>query len=127
MTLLDRVLLRDPSRFWAEDSLRTSLKKILDAHNSEVWDALKAALDAEAGRKLSVIIDGLDLVVEQEPEFVIGLRTFVEYLLKRPLKPKALLTCRPHPDAKKIFSGWLCIEYDKERQGSATGGFLSLT
>jgi len=127
LTLLDRVYLRDSSRFNAEDSLRTSLQKLLTVYNSELWDALKAALDSEPGRKLSVIIDGIDLLAEQEPEFVKGLRAFVEYLLKRRFKSKALLTCRSHTDVKEVFDGLLCIEYDKERQGSATDGFLNLT
>ncbi|KAF8535735.1 hypothetical protein BDD12DRAFT_326423 [Trichophaea hybrida] len=114
-TLLDRIFIREPSRFKDGDSLDT-VKKILDASNSELWDALKAALDTEPERKLTIIIDGLDRVEDQKPEFIRGLRTFVEYLLERSLKPKALLTSRPQDDVRDILDKLLCIEHDKERK-----------
>ncbi|KAF8540115.1 hypothetical protein BDD12DRAFT_777518, partial [Trichophaea hybrida] len=114
-TLLDSIFIREPSRFKDEDCVDT-VKKILDASNSELWDALKAALDAEPERKLTIIIDGLDRVEDQKPEFIRGLRTFVEYLLERPLKPKALLTSRPQDDVRDILDNLLCIEHDKERK-----------
>ncbi|KAF8539938.1 hypothetical protein BDD12DRAFT_980660 [Trichophaea hybrida] len=114
-TLLDRKSNLELSRIKDGDSLDT-VKKILDASNSELWDALKAALDAESERKLTIVIDGLDRVEDQKLEFIRGLRTFVEYLLDRPLKPKALLTSRPQDDVRDILDKLLCIEHDKERK-----------
>jgi hypothetical protein len=102
-----------------------TVKKILDASNNELWDALKAALDEVPERKLTIIIDGLDRVQDQKPEFIRGLRAFVEYLLQRSLKPKVLLTSRPQNDVRDIFDKLLCIEHDKERKGTATFHFLT--
>jgi hypothetical protein len=124
-TLLDRIFRRDPSRFDSEDSSDSGLKKILDAPPRDLWDALKAAFNAEPEQKLSIIIDGLDKIEEPKTEFIKGLREFVEVLLERRWKPKVLLTSRPRADVKEILDGLLYIEYDKERKGSANFSFSS--
>jgi hypothetical protein len=114
-TLLDGVFGRDPSRFTAGDRSDTTIKKILDASTSELWDALMAALDVERERKLTIIIDRVE---QQAIDFTDGLDKLVEYLLGRPLKVKALLTSRLVTNIKeKLLNGLLHIEYDKERKG----------
>jgi len=115
LILLDK---QKPLCFQDEDYFSdTMLKQIIHAPNSKLWDALRAALDVEKEQNLSIIIDGLDKVEKQQPEFIKGLQELVAYLLKRRLKPKVLLTSRSQVDGQEILHGLLCIEYDKERRG----------
>jgi len=102
------------------------LKMIFNESNSELWDALKAALNSEQERKLTIIIDGLYRVENENSEFIRGLRALIEYLImERPLKSKVLLSSRPQADTKKIHDQLLVIEYDKERKCLATLGGLT--
>jgi hypothetical protein len=122
-TLLDG---QQPCFAKQEDSLSNeTLQKIFDTSNSQLWDALMAALDVEQEHKLSVIVDGVDNVENQKSEFIAALHALVAYLLGRPLQPKILLTSRSQADAKQILDEPLCIEYDKERKGSITFQFLT--
>jgi hypothetical protein len=101
-----------------------ALREILDASNdSDLWGALKKALDTEFEIRLSIIVDGLDRVKEHKAEFIRELDAFITHLLQRPWKPKAFLTSRPQDEIKEILDGLLCIEYDKERKGLTTFGF----
>jgi dynactin complex subunit len=99
--------------------LDTTVKKILDASNAELWIALKATLDVERERKLSIIIDGLDEEQQQGSKPIRGVYSLVTHLQKRPSKLKILLTSGPQAAIKEVNSRLLCIEYDKERKGLA--------
>lgn len=124
--LLDKILSRDQSFFKADCSRGNVLKMIFNESNSELWDALKAALNSEQERKLTIIIDGLYRVENENSEFIRGLRALIEYLImERPLKSKVLLSSRPQADTKKIHDQLLVIEYDKERKCLATLGGLT--
>jgi ankyrin repeat domain-containing protein 50 len=111
------------SCFQEEDSLDTTVKKILDnSTDNGLWGALKAALALadEPNRELSIVVDGLDKVEHQRSEFVKGIHILILYLLERISIVKALLTSRPQAEIKEAFNRIPCIEYDKERKGSAT-------
>ena len=69
---------------------------------------------------LSIVIDGLDRVKRQKVEFIREVRELVEHLQGRISKVKALLTSQPEAEIKEVLDGLPCIEYDKERKGSAT-------
>jgi ankyrin repeat domain-containing protein 50 len=103
-----------------------NIKKILYAPTDQLWTALGAVLSYEQKRELSIIIDGLDKVEHQKDEFIRGVRAFIEYLQKRVSMVKALLISRPQAEIKDLFRGLPCIEYDKERKGSATPYVLTL-
>jgi len=68
---------------------------------------------------LSIVIDGLDQINHHKSEFIKGVRKFIAHLQERALKVKTLLTSRPQTEIKELFNRLLCIEYDKERKGSA--------
>jgi ankyrin repeat domain-containing protein 50 len=109
-----------------EDTLYANIKKILNAPANALWAALKAVLGEEQQRDLLVVVDGLDTVGHQKREFTKGVREFVAHLLNRTSKFKALLISRPQAEIKEVFDGVPCIEFDKERKGSATPYFLTL-
>ncbi|KAF8532761.1 hypothetical protein BDD12DRAFT_785326, partial [Trichophaea hybrida] len=121
-TLLDKVLERDKSRFRKEDSSTTTAKKILDASDSELLEALTKAVDeVKEIQETSIIIDRIDILRKEGAQF---LEKFCSQAIINP-KFKALLTCRSDPHIQdmvvEVFSveykeRRLCIEYDKERQ-----------
>jgi hypothetical protein len=103
--------------FKEEDPPDEKIKKLLKAPADKLWAALKAALDCEQERELSVVVDGLDNVKYEKSELIKGVRAFVEHLQQRTSKAKILLTSRPQAEIKEVFSGFPCIEHDKERKG----------
>jgi ankyrin repeat domain-containing protein 50 len=125
-TLLDVILGKERAfnkklrHFGEGDCPSAIIKNILDANTDGLWSALRAALDNEHARELSIIIDGLDKVEHQKVEFIREVRELIEYLRERTSKVKALLTSRPEARIKEALDGLPCIEYDKERKGSVT-------
>jgi ankyrin repeat domain-containing protein 50 len=107
-------------QFQEGDSPRAIIKKVLDAETNGLWGALKAVLDSAHSHDLSIVIDGLDRVKRRKVEFVREVRELVEHLQGRISKVKALFTSRPEAEIKEVLDGLPCIEYDKERKGSAT-------
>ena len=112
--------------FKEDDTLYANIKKILNAPAYALWTALEAALSKELQQELWVVVDGLDEVKHQKDEFIKGVCGFVEHLLNKTLKFKALLTSRPHAKINEVLRKVLCIEYDKERKGLASPYFLTL-
>jgi ankyrin repeat domain-containing protein 50 len=110
--------------FGETDSPGQVIKKILQAPAKEYWAALRAVLADEEHQKLFVVIDGLDIVEDQEVEFIQEIRAFIDHLQRRPSKFKALLTSRPQAEIKELFDGLPCIEHDKERKGQSAHGIL---
>jgi len=98
---------------------------VLDAETNGLWSALKAALDNAHSHDLSIVIDGLDRVRRENVEFNREVRELIEHLQGRVSKVKALLTSRPEAEIKEVLDGLPCIEYDKERKGSATPRLFS--
>jgi hypothetical protein len=118
-TLIDKPFVPWLSDFSRGDSAEKVVRKILDDSRNELWDALKAILDAERERKLSIIIDGLE-VEEQGSEFAAGILSLIAQLQKRPSMPKILLAGRPQAAIKEVqVSRLRLIEHDKERKGLA--------
>jgi hypothetical protein len=119
-TLVEKIFERkEPLQFENEGAPDTKIKKILGASlPNELWAALKAVLD-EQELELLIIVDGLDKVKHQRGEFINEVREFIEDLLERKPKVKALLTSRPQVEIKKVLDGLPCIEYDKERKGQS--------
>jgi ankyrin repeat domain-containing protein 50 len=107
-------------QFKEGDSPSATIKKVLDAEINGLWGALRAVLDSAHPHDLSIVIDGLDRVKHQKVEFIREVRELVEHLQGRTSKVKALLTSRPEAEIKEVLDGLPCIEYDKERKGSAT-------
>ena len=104
--------------FDEKDSPDTNIKKILNAPADELWTALEAVLGNEEQRDLSVVVDGLDKVVEhQRGELIKGVCAFVKHLQQRTSRVKILLTSRPLAEIKDLFDGLPCIEHDRERKG----------
>jgi hypothetical protein len=119
-TLFKRIFRREPSQFKEGDSQSTIVNKVLSASkSSELFDALKAAMDIDRELKMTVIVSGLDQVKDQKSEFIRGVGSFIENLMERPLGVKALLSSLPRADVQDILRELACIEYDKERQGLA--------
>jgi hypothetical protein len=122
-TLLESILRRETSEKWSsyltkKDKRKTIIEQILaTVPNDQLWDALKAAVDTEQGRKLIIIIDGFDMIEQRELRFFQEISALVVYLLERPMKPKILLTSKRQADDKYDLNGLLCIEYNKERSG----------
>jgi hypothetical protein len=122
-TLFDITLREEPlsnlelSRFRGDDSVEATIKKILKASSDGYWSALRAVLDIERDRGLSLIIDGLDKAEHQNHEFALEVCAFIRYLQERRSTTRVLLTGRPQAEIKVILSGLPCIEYDTERRG----------
>ena len=76
-------------------------------------------MDIAHEQRLSLIIDGLDGIGHQKREFIQEIRLFTEYLRERPSTTRILLTSQPQAEVKDVLSELPCIEYDKERKGSA--------
>jgi len=121
-TLLDVILQTDPRHFQNGDSI-TTMKKILDAPDSEHFEALtKAVEQVNEILETTIIIDGIDKLGEHGVQFI-------EKFCSQPIispKFKLLFTCRPDRHTTKLVAEVLriqpkerqrCIEYDKERQG----------
>jgi hypothetical protein len=122
-TLLATILGEEPLSkpkvplFNADDSAEVMVKKILKAPSDAYWDALRAVMDIEWEKGLSLIIDGLDKTEHQKHEFIRELCAFIEYLRERPSTTRVLLTSRPQAEIKDILGRLPSIEYDKERKG----------
>jgi hypothetical protein len=106
-TLVEGHIQRRSSDFGEDDPQDTALKKILDAPDIELIEALAEAFKKVGIPKLSIIVDGLWEGVADR---------FVQFIMESELEFKALLTSREN-SLQTIPNGMLCIEYDKERQG----------
>ncbi|KAF8533665.1 hypothetical protein BDD12DRAFT_473820 [Trichophaea hybrida] len=112
-TLLRNILLRDSSRFHKEDSSITTVKKILNALDGELLEALtEAVVHIREVQEASIIIDGIDKIGQEGASFV------NRYLQKTKAIPKfkAFVTSQPDPYIKAIVNGLPCIEYNQERK-----------
>ena len=107
--------------FNADDSAEVILKKILGVPSASgaYWAALKAVMDIEPEKALSLVIDGLDETEHQNHEFIRELCVFIGHLRKRRSgsTTRVLLTSRPQAEVKDILGRLPSIEYDKERKG----------
>jgi hypothetical protein len=113
-SLLRNILHREPSRFQKEDPPGTTVKKILNASNGELLEALTEAVsDITDIQEASIIIDGIHKLGKEGAYF---LKIFCAHMKTTP-KFKVLLTCSMDPDIKRIIDSVSSIEYDKERQG----------
>ena len=119
-TLVDKILGKrsrsepETSPFKADDSMEEVMKKALELSSSdEYWCALRAVADISREQGLSLIIDGLDKVEQQESKFIRELDRFIEHLRERPSTTRVLLTSRPQAEIKEILDRLPCIEYDK--------------
>jgi len=113
-----------------DETIKNIIKKILDTSSKhELWAALMAVLAIEHDQALLIVVDGLEEVKQstiEKVEFSKGLREFVAHLEKRISKVKTLLTSGVDGEIKEVFEGLPCIEYDKERKGSASTHVIKL-
>ena len=118
-TILREELLSKPevSRFNTDDSADEILQKTLKASSDAYWRALRAVIDIEWEKGLSLIIDGLDGSEYQQHKFIQELYVFIEHLRGRPRTTRVLLTSRPQAEIKEILGQLPSIEYDRERKG----------
>ena len=130
-SLLDAILRRnedhrqEPLCFKEGDSPDAVIGRILTSKADSIWGALKAVLD-EQGQGCLIVVGGLDEVEHQKGEFIRELHAFTEHLQGESLKVKVLLTSRPQPEIKELFSRLPYIEYDKERKGMIAPYVLTL-
>jgi hypothetical protein len=109
-TLVHKILDRDQSRLREEDPPLTTVKKVLDAWDGEILEALtKGVEEVKEVHQTSIIIDGIHKLGKDGTQF---LERFCSQPIISP-RFKVLLTCRSDP----LVAGVACIEYDKERQG----------
>ncbi|KAF8252541.1 hypothetical protein K440DRAFT_644732 [Wilcoxina mikolae CBS 423.85] len=104
---------RDAPRFDKNDSVDTTMQKILDASDDDNFRALTAAFWEADIQELSVIIDGIE-----GGRFVQNVYLLIRHMMEATSatrKFKALLTCLPVSDLRDMLGGMLYIEYDKER------------
>jgi hypothetical protein len=106
-TLVNGHFRRRSSDFGEDDPWDMTLKKILDAPDDELIEALVEAINKAEIRELSIIVDGL---------WEGAADRFVQFTMDSKLKFKALLTCQPH-SLQNLPDRILCIEYGKERKG----------
>jgi hypothetical protein len=119
--LLEAVLSRDPACLSSQcqHMEHDLIKKLLDlSSDSEHMDALKAALEIEKEQELSIIVCGLDEVVNQKREFIQTVYAFLAYLQERTSSVKVLTTSCLEDEIQTLFGEMPSIEYDKERKGS---------
>lgn len=74
-------------------------------------------LDIGEQRRLSIIIDELDMIHPFQ-EFIKCIHDIITHLQQRNFDVKILLTSRPTDATMPLFKEFLSIEYDKERRGS---------
>jgi len=91
-----------------DDSVDETVRKLLDAPDSELLEALAEAIKEAGIKELSIIVDGL----QENTGIAFGL---FELLREATPKSKLLLTSQ-HP-LKRTPYGMTSIEYDKERKG----------
>ena len=114
-SLLLEIFRREPSRFEEKDTPGTTVKKILDASNGELLEALtEAVFDIKDIQEASIIIDRVDKLGKEGAYF---LKRFCEHIMKTTPKFKVLLTCSSDSNMRGIVDGMPYIEYDKERKG----------
>jgi hypothetical protein len=106
-TLTGRHIKRSPD-IREDDPLDETVRKILDAPDSELLEALAEAIKKAGVQDLSIIVDGL----QENTSVVSGL---FELLWEAAPKSTILLTNR-HPIERTPY-GMTSIEYDKERKG----------
>jgi hypothetical protein len=113
-TLLRNVLKRNQPCFLEDGSSAMTVKKILEASGGELLEALTdAVVEIESIQDTIIVIDGIDNIGKNGALF---LQKFCLKMMASSIF-KALFTCRPDPDIKRIVNGFPCIDYDKERQG----------
>ncbi|KAF8541192.1 hypothetical protein BDD12DRAFT_531320 [Trichophaea hybrida] len=105
-TLVGRHFQRCTPDFKEDDSLDTTVKKVLDAPDNELIEALAEAIKKAGIRKLTIIVDSLwgDIA-----------SLLIENILEATSRLKALLTSRQNTSLGEIPDGILFIEYNKER------------
>ena len=109
-----------------EDDYHT-LPKLLDANERDQIHALLSVLRVQQPTDLSIIIDGLYMVVPHGDQllwerFIEEISAFIANLRGSGLNVRILLTSLPQSGALYSLRGISghCIEYDKERKGSIT-------
>ncbi|KAF8527275.1 hypothetical protein BDD12DRAFT_73587 [Trichophaea hybrida] len=105
-TLVDGHFQRRSPDFRENDLQETTVKKVLNAADDELIEALAEALKKAGIGKLSIMVDGLWEGVAD---------WFVQFIMDAAPQLKALLTSRPN-SLQNIRDGIMCVEYDKERQ-----------
>jgi hypothetical protein len=91
-----------------------TVKRILEASGGELLEALTdAVVEIESIQDTIIVIDGIDNIGENGALF---LQKFCLKMMASSIF-KALFTCRPDLDIKRIVNRFPCIDYDKERQG----------
>jgi len=123
--LEEHIRQRRLSRFKKGDSLPTSVKDILNVPDNELHRALVEATKAAKIQDLSIIIDGIDIIL-QEKVFVQNIYLFVKDMISAAPKFKALFTTLQNVDLQEMLGRLpcTCIEYDKERKGLLICYFL---
>jgi hypothetical protein len=114
-TLLGNHFRRRSRGFKAEDTLVLTIKKILDAPDSELIEALAEAIKKSRIQKLTIVMDGFQGTIAY---------SLVNRLTKAIPVLKALLTRGQISNAKEMLDEMLYIEYDKERRGLYINHFL---
>jgi len=101
--------------FKEDDPLDTTMRKILNAPDNVLIEALAEAIKQAGFQELMIVVDGLwgDIA-----------HWLVKYIMQATPKLKALLTSRQNIDGK-IPDEMQFIEYDKERQGLHIRYFLA--
>jgi hypothetical protein len=105
-TLVDGHFQQRSQNFREDDTLDTTVEKILDAPDNELIRALAEAIKKAGIQELSIIVDGL------QEDIVCWL---FQLIRRATSKLEALFTSR-HP-CGKVPDGMAYIEYDKERKG----------
>jgi short-subunit dehydrogenase involved in D-alanine esterification of teichoic acids len=93
------------------------VKIILDVPDRELQRALVEAIMKAEIRKLSIIIDGIDIIAQEEVAFVQNVYSLVRHTIHTVPQVKALLTSAQSSDLQNTLGRLPCIEYDKERKG----------
>jgi len=121
MSLLEGHIQRNLPGFKKDDSLDTTVKRILDVPDEDLRIALVKAIAVAKLRDLSLIIDGISIATSKDDAFVRNVSFLVDHMVDaRTTRFKALLTSPQHSELRGLLGHLPSIELDKERNGCAS-------
>ena len=121
MSLLEGHIQRSLSGFKKDDTLDTTVKRILDVPDEDLHIALLKVIAIAKLEDLSLIIDGISIDVSRDVTFVRNVSLLVRRMMDaRTTRFKALLTSPQDFELGRLLGHLPSIEFDQERKGCAS-------
>jgi hypothetical protein len=117
-SLLEGHIQRSLSGFRKDDTLDTTVKKILAVPDDDLHSALLKAIAIAKLEDLSLIIDGMSVATLEGDAFVRNVSFLVDHMMDATTtRFKALLTSLQHSELRGLLGHLPSIELDNERKG----------